>query len=297
MPYGMEQILVDHYRPRNPRDSDYYRCTQDHFEQLERVWDDRYERRYGFWHPYVMDVILRYLECGDLHFGFARAIHENSARAGGPFVVVDCAALPETLVESILLGHVKGAFTGAEADRQGLVMQARQGTLFLDEVGQLPLDLQKAFLRVLEEKRVRPLGSAREVACDFRLMAATNRDLEQMVAKGAFRSDLFFRLQSVSIAIAPLRKRVADIRAIAMYHLQKLCERFQMEQKGVSTAFFETLEAYRWPGNVRELVNALRQALLIARNDPTLYRCTCRPKSAFRWSRRPCPETINLLRQ
>ena len=202
---------------------------------------------------------------------FARAIHDNSARARGPFMIVDCAALPETLVESILFGHAKGAFTGADTDRQGLVMQARQGTLFLDEVGELPLDLQRAFLRVLEERRVRPLGSAREVDCDFRLVAATNRNLEQMTARGAFRSDLFFRLQSFNIALPPLRERAPDIRAITTHHLQTLCERFKMEQKGVSTAFFETLSSYPWPGNVRELINALRQALLIARNAPTLY--------------------------
>jgi two-component system NtrC family response regulator len=235
-----------------------------------------------------LDQVAQYASCdvnvlinGETGTGkelFARAIHENSARASGPFMVVDCAALPESLVESILFGHVKGAFTGADADRQGLVMQARQGTLFLDEVGELPPELQKAFLRLLEERRIRPLGGARELACDFRLVAATHRNLEQMTAQGAFRSDLFFRLQSVNIAIPPLRERPEDIRPIAAYHLQKLCDRFQMEQKGVSSAFFETLSAYPWPGNVRELINALRQALLIARNAPTLHPVHLPPK-------------------
>ena len=202
---------------------------------------------------------------------FARAIHENSARAEGPFVVVDCTALPETLVESLLFGYSRGAFTGAEEDKQGLVMQADQGTLLLDEVGELLPALQKAFLRVLEERRVRPLGGRQEVASDFRLLAATHRNLEQMVARGAFRSDLFFRIQSVGITLPALRERTADIRSIATHHLQELCRRLQLEQKGISEAFFETLEAYRWPGNVRELVNALEQAVLMARHDPTLY--------------------------
>ena len=202
---------------------------------------------------------------------FARAIHANSARAEGPFVVVDCTALPETLVESLLFGYSRGAFTGAEEDKQGLVIQADQGTLLLDEVGELPPALQKAFLRVLEERRVRPLGGRQEVASDFRLLAATHRNLEQMVARGAFRSDLFFRIQSVGITLPALRERTADIRSNATHHLQELCRRLQLEQKGISEAFFETLEAYRWPGNVRELVNALEQAVLMARHDPTLY--------------------------
>jgi two-component system NtrC family response regulator len=150
-------------------------------------------------------------------------------------------------------------------------MQADQGTLLLDEVGELPLTLQKAFLRVLEERRVRPLGSRQEVASDFRLVAAAHRDLEHMVGRGDFRSDLFFRIQSVGIALPALRERVTDIRAITTHHLQELCRRFHLEQKGVSEAFFETLEAYRWPGNVREVVNALEQALLAACSDPTLY--------------------------
>jgi two-component system NtrC family response regulator len=170
-----------------------------------------------------------------------------------------------------LFGYSRGAFTGAEEDKQGLVMQADRGTLLLDEVGELPPALQKAFLRVLEERRVRPLGGRQEVASDFRLVAATHRNLEQMVARSAFRSDLFFRIQSVGITLPALRERTADIRSIAIHHLQELCRRLQLEQKGISEAFFETLEAYRWPGNVRELVNALEQAVLMARHDPTLY--------------------------
>ncbi len=134
---------------------------------------------------------------------FAQAIHHNSPRRKGNFVVVDCAALPATLVESILFGHARGAFTGADRAREGLVAQAHGGTLFLDEVGELPLSLQKDFLRVLQEKRFRPVGGGQEVASDFRLVAATNRDLEGMAAKGEFRSDLLFRLKGLAINLPP----------------------------------------------------------------------------------------------
>ena len=137
---------------------------------------------------------------------FASAIHNNSLRAKKPFVVVDCSALPETLVESILFGHDKGAFTGAEKAREGLIKQADGGTLFLDEVGELPLSVQKAFLRVLQERRFRPVGSSAEISSDFRLIAATNRDLQKMVHEGTFRNDFLFRLRSFIIELPPLRE-------------------------------------------------------------------------------------------
>lgn len=202
---------------------------------------------------------------------FARAIHENSPRAMGSFVVVDCAALPETLVESLLFGHEKGAFTGADKVRQGLIRQADGGTLFLDEVGELPMSLQKAFLRVLQEHRFRPLGSARELNSNFRLVAATNRDLDQMVQEGNFREDLLFRLKSFTIELPPLRERSEDIKELARYHTDQFCERYGLAPKGFSPEFIETLAAYTWPGNVRELVNSLDRALIAARFDPTLF--------------------------
>jgi two-component system NtrC family response regulator len=202
---------------------------------------------------------------------FARAIHENSPRARRSFVVVDCAALPETLVESLLFGHEKGAFTGAEKVREGLIRQADGGTLFLDEVGELPMSLQRAFLRVLQEHRFRPLGGARELESDFRLVAATNRDLEQMVQEGSFRDDLLFRLKSFTIELPPLRERREDIKELARYHTDQFCESYGLAPKGFSPEFIDTLMAYTWPGNVRELVNSLDRALIAARFVPTLF--------------------------
>jgi len=202
---------------------------------------------------------------------FAKTIHRNSSRAGKDFVVVDCTALPETLVESMLFGHEKGAFTGAEKARVGLIKEADGGTLFLDEVGELPLTVQKDFLRVLQENRFRPLGSGKEIASDFRLVSATNRDLESMVESGLFRKDLFFRLQSVIIELPLLRTRPQDIKDLAMHYMVKLCERYGMETKGVSPDFFETLTAYDWPGNVRELIHTMDRVLTVARFEPTLF--------------------------
>ena len=202
---------------------------------------------------------------------FARAIHDNSARSEAPFIVVDCAALPENLIESLLFGHCKGAFTGADSEKQGLVVQAHEGTLFLDEVGELPPGIQKAFLRVLQERLVRPVGSIREVASNFRLVAATNRNLEKMVTQGGFRKDLFFRIQSFYIQLPGLRQRSSDIRSIASHHINLACKRLQIELKGISNAFFEVLESYTWPGNIRELVNVVEQALIAAGGEPTLY--------------------------
>jgi two-component system NtrC family response regulator len=202
---------------------------------------------------------------------FARAIHRNSPRAQKNFVVVDCAALPETLAESLLFGHEKGSFTGAEKPQEGLVRQAHGGTLFLDEVGELPLSVQKTFLRVLQERRFRPLGSTREIESDFRLVAATNRDLDAMVADHQFRSDLLFSLRSFTIELPPLRERAEDIKDLARNHLDRLCEVDGLPSKGFSPEFLESLLAYNWPGNVRELANTLIRAFSAARFEPTLY--------------------------
>jgi len=202
---------------------------------------------------------------------FAKTIHRNSSRAGKNFVVVDCTALPETLVESMLFGHERGAFTGAEKARTGLVKEADGGTLFLDEVGELPLSVQKDFLRVLQENRFRPLGSNKEIESDFRLVSATNRDLEKMIESGEFRKDLFFRLQSVIIELPPLKIRSRDIKDLTIHYMVKLCERYGMETKGFSPDFFETLAAYNWPGNVRELIHTMERVLTVARFEPTLF--------------------------
>jgi two-component system NtrC family response regulator len=202
---------------------------------------------------------------------FARAIHKNSARTEASFVVVDCAALPETLVESTLFGHVRGAFTGADKPREGLIKQADGGTLFLDEVGELPFSIQKAFLRVLQEKRSRPVGGAQEVTSDFRLVAATNRNLEDMVKNGAFREDLLFRLRTLVIELPPLKAYKEEIKGLVLHYVAKFCEQYRVPMKGFSPDFFDALMKYDWPGNVRELIQALEKAVVTAQDEPTLF--------------------------
>ncbi|MFA6239692.1 MAG: sigma-54 dependent transcriptional regulator [Candidatus Hydrogenedentales bacterium] len=201
----------------------------------------------------------------------ATAIHENGLRKRGNFVVVDCAALPETLVESILFGHVKGAFTGANTDREGLVRQADDGTLFLDEIGELPLQIQKSFLRVLEEHCFRPVGGHEVFSSNFRLIAATNRDLEAMARAGEFRQDLLFRLRVLTVEVPPLRERKEDIRHIAMSHVNMLCEKHGVATKGFSPDFFSVLMRYEWPGNIRELTHAMDRVFAYAREDNVLF--------------------------
>jgi len=202
---------------------------------------------------------------------FARAIHVNSPRANNNFVVVDCAALPETLVESVLFGHVKGAFTGADRDRDGLFKLADGGTLFLDEIGELSPGIQKTFLRVLQDGRFRPVGSKNELQSDFRLVCATNRDLVAMAESGGFREDLLYRLRTIVITLPPLRKRQEDIKPLAQHYMNRLCERYRLPTKGFSEEFFQGLAVYTWPGNVRELANTMERILLQHRGEPVLY--------------------------
>lgn len=201
----------------------------------------------------------------------ARAIHDNGPMAARNFVVVDCASLPDTLVESVLFGHEKGAFTGADKSQEGLIRQAHGGTLFLDEIGELPFGLQKTFLRVLQERRFRPVGGKWEVESNFRLVAATNRDLGKLAAEGYFRTDLLFRLTAFTIELPPLRERRDDIRDLAVYFMMKTCERYAIGTKGFSPEFLEALLAYEWPGNVRELINAMERVIASAKYEPTLY--------------------------
>ena len=203
---------------------------------------------------------------------FSRAIHENSTRCDNEMVTIDCAALPPSLVEGVLFGHEKGAFTGADQPREGLVRLAHGGTLFLDEVGELPLSVQKSFLRVLQEHRFRPIGGKREIESDFRVVAATNRDLGQMVKAGQFREDLLYRLKSMQLVLPPLREHPEDIPAIILGYIAKLSARNGTEMKGISPEFIETLAAYPWPGNIRELINTLDQANVSARQEAILHR-------------------------
>jgi len=202
---------------------------------------------------------------------FSRAVHENSTRSDRNFVVVDCTALPETLVESMLFGHRKGSFTGALENREGLIKLAHGGTLFLDEIGDLPLPLQKSFLRVLENHTFRPVGGSTEEYSDFRLISATNRDLEEMVLEGTFRQDLLFRIRSFTIKLPPLRSRAEDIEDIVLGYTSRICKRYGIETKGFSADFFDVLKAYHWPGNVRELINTMEKTISTAYHDSTVY--------------------------
>lgn len=202
---------------------------------------------------------------------FARAVHGNSSRAGSKLVVVDCAALPESLISSLLFGHERGAFTGAGKDTPGLIREADGGTLFLDEVGELGLDMQKAFLRVLQERRFRPVGGSSEVGSDFRLVAATNRDLGKLCEEGRFRSELLYRLSSHTIEVPPLRERHEDITPLTLNYLAGLAKGRGDATKGLSPEFIEALTDYPWPGNVRELFNVLDQAVSAAGEDPVLH--------------------------
>jgi two-component system NtrC family response regulator len=202
---------------------------------------------------------------------FARTLHQNSRRADGPFIIVDCSVLPESLVESILFGFEKGAFTGADRRKDGLIKQADGGTLFLDEIGELPLTIQKSFLRVLQDGVYRPIGSRIEESSNFRLVAATNRDLEHMAQSGLFRPDLLFRIGSMVIKLPSLREREEDITQLAIRYVSRACSEYHLAAKGFSPEFFDVLQEYKWPGNVRELFNALQGALAAAQDESILY--------------------------
>jgi two-component system NtrC family response regulator len=194
----------------------------------------------------------------------ARLLHDSSARAGKPFVAVNCAAIPRELLESELFGHVKGAFTGAIADRKGAFRQADGGTLLLDEIGDMGLDMQAKLLRVLEERVVTPVGAARGEPVDLRIVAATHHDLPKLVAEQRFRQDLYFRLNVLPIHIPPLRERPADIADLAAHFLRRVAA---PEPMGLSEAAIAWLESYPWPGNARELRNVMERAAALVRGN------------------------------
>jgi DNA-binding NtrC family response regulator len=198
----------------------------------------------------------------------ARALHRLSPRSGRPFVPVNCAAIPSTLIETELFGHVKGAFTDARADRNGLFYYAQGGTLFLDEVGELPLPLQTKLLRVLEERVIRPVGSEREVPVDVRVVAASNRSLAPEVAAGRFRQDLFYRLDVVNITLPPLRDRPEDVPVLARYFIEQLVPQLGVPPLPVTPDIARRLMAYAWPGNARELRNLVERALILGHFPP-----------------------------
>ncbi|MEM9454450.1 MAG: sigma-54 dependent transcriptional regulator [Myxococcota bacterium] len=195
----------------------------------------------------------------------ARALHDTGPRREGPFVAVNCSAVPENLLESELFGHAKGAFTDARQDRMGLFAQANGGTLFLDEIGEIPLLVQPKLLRSLEERRVRPVGSNNEMDIDVRIVAATNRDLEAAVEEQRFREDLYFRINVIHVDLPPLRSRGTDILALAQHFLGRYALQAGKEVKGISPSAAQRLCDYDWPGNVRELRNCMERAVALTR--------------------------------
>jgi two-component system response regulator PilR (NtrC family) len=197
----------------------------------------------------------------------ARALHELSQRADRPFVAINCGAIPETLLESELFGHVKGSFTGAHVDKQGLFEAAHSGTLLLDEVAELPVAMQVKLLRVLQERKVKPVGGVAEREVDVRIVAATNRDLETEVEKGTFRQDLFYRLDVIRLRLPPLRERREDIPLLVDHFLRKFSAEHGRKVAGVDPEAMQALMAYHFPGNVRELENLIERAVILAPGD------------------------------
>jgi two-component system response regulator HydG len=210
------------------------------------------------------------LICGESGTGkelVARSIHHGSSRKDGPFVAINCAALPEALLESELFGHIKGAFTDARTDRKGLFQQAECGTLLLDEIGDMPLTVQPKLLRALEESTVRPVGSDKEIAFDARLITATNRDLLSRVDDGEFREDLFYRINVIQLELPPLRARGSDVVQLAQHFVDRIAAQADKQVTGLSEPAAERLLSYSWPGNVRELRNVMERAVALTRFD------------------------------
>jgi DNA-binding NtrC family response regulator len=195
----------------------------------------------------------------------ANAIHYNSKRAKGPFIKINCAAIPKDLIESELFGYKKGSFTGATMDKEGLFEMAEGGSLLLDEIGEMPPYLQTKLLRVLQEREYRPIGSDRIVHVDFRLICATNVDLDAALRDGKIREDLYFRINTITLKVPPLRERTEDIPLLCEHFLDKFCQRYQKSVRGFSPAAYHVLIRNRWPGNVRELENAIERAVLVAK--------------------------------
>ena len=218
----------------------------------------------------VADAEVSVLITGETGTGkelVARALHRQSRRVARPFVALNCSAVPEALLESELFGHQKGAFTDARGTRKGLFQHAHGGTLFLDEIGDLPLALQPKLLRALQERTIRPVGADAEIPVDVRVVAATHRDLEQMVEDKTFREDLYYRLNVVTIDLPALRSRGNDVLALAQHYLAIASKRSQKNVVGIRPEAAERLLAYPWPGNVRELVNCIERAVALTRHD------------------------------
>jgi len=233
---------------------------------------------------------------------FARALHSNSTRAKYNFVTIDCTNIPQPLAESIFFGHQKGAFTDAREHQEGLFTLSHNGTLFLDEIGDLPLSTQKSLLRVLQEKRFRPIGAKSEVASDFRVIAATNCDLVSMVNAGTFRKDLYYRLSALVIPLPPLRERIEDIELLMRHFVDKITEERNLPPKDIAPALLDAARNYPWFGNIRELINSINTALthspdgemLDIYHMPLPFRIHTK-KMTFE-QKKHCPETSSGLR-
>lgn len=200
----------------------------------------------------------------------AAYIHDRSSRRSGPFVAINCGALPEQLLESELFGHKKGAFTGASSDTKGLFEAAAGGTLFLDEIAETSPGLQVRLLRALQERTVRPVGSTKDVPVNVRIIAATNRDLQRLVESERFRKDLFYRLRVVPLHVPPLRERREDLLSLARTFITRTCSENSCGPCSLSSEVLDLLLAYDWPGNVRELENAIERAVILAEDQPTI---------------------------
>jgi two-component system, NtrC family, response regulator GlrR len=212
-------------------------------------------------------TVCLYGESGTGKELIAKSMHATSRRARGPFVAINCGAIPEGLLENELFGHVKGAYTGADQVHRGLLRQADGGTLFLDEIGELPQALQVKFLRVLQEHEFYPLGAGQPTRADFRLIAATNQDLWEAVCKGRFREDLYYRIHVIPIVLPPLRERQEDIPLLAHHFLQRFVHAVRKGVKGFSSEAMQQLMVYDWPGNIRELANVVERAVVLATED------------------------------
>jgi transcriptional regulator with PAS, ATPase and Fis domain len=223
-------------------------------------------------------------------------IHDQSPRAGGPFVSVNCAALTETLLESELFGHVRGAFTGASRDKAGLFEVAGNGTLFLDEIGEVSPTVQAKLLRALQEREIRRVGAERTIKVNARVVAATNRDLKGAVANGTFRQDLYFRLAAFTITVPPLRERREDIPALVHEFLQRASARLKKDVKTVSAEAMTALINYEWPGNVRELEHAVERAVILAHGSSVTVR-ELPPEVSHRKKSAPIGDPLNLRSQ
>jgi DNA-binding NtrC family response regulator len=272
-PFRTEEILLQVNRALDQR------SLQSEVERLRQ----QVHSRYGFENiigqsarmreifelvTHVSDLAVNVLIVGESGTGkemIARAVHQNSARAARSFIPINCAAIPETLLESELFGYVRGAFTDARKDRRGLFQAANGGVLFLDEISEIPLSLQAKLLRVIEDKEVRPLGTNLGEKVDARLVSACNRDPESLVQEGRFRQDLYYRLNVIRIDLPPLRERTEDIPVLIEHFMRKFSEQIHRKLEGIEPEALEALTSYHWPGNIRELEHTIERAVLLGK--------------------------------